>query len=280
MRGLICIDDFSHEMVDLIQKVVGPTVKSSVIRVDKSSSSRRFIYLTEIVRKSIDLSCDHLVIVCTNWVKELADSSENFLAAARAIDRVMLRFGAVNIITSSTLQKALLKCETLQAPRPDVIVWTGSHTPRVAIERMTALRHSQFPEALDPRLKNLSGHIRARAVLVGEEINRYLDFEHWPFFDDRDAASYISLALEKSNVLESDLMWTNIIHPTEANLIQALMVWKPTLKIIAMGNVAHEGLRKLGLTPIRRVSHPAWVRRFKHNQIDHYSEVLDRAIRD
>lgn len=279
MCGLICIDDLGHEVINIAQRVAGPATKLVVIRVDKSSSLRRFIYLAEVIRKSLQISCDNLVVVCTNWIKELAEDPENNVGAARAIDRVMLRFGAVNIVTSATLKKALVKLETLQAPRMDVIEWNGEPAIRKAIERVQAFRQTQWPEALNPKLTNVSGHLRARAIMVGEKINPYMGWDHWPFFDDRDAALFISQALEKANILESDLMWTNVIHPTESMVVDQLLVWKPTLKVVAMGEVAHAKLSKLNIKYYRRVSHPAWVRRFKHD-IGYYADILDRAIRD
>ena len=113
-------------------------------------------------------------------------------------------------------------------------------------------------------------------MLVGEKINPYLNFSHWPFFDDRDSARYISLSLERINIPEPDLLWTNATHPSEGLLVQTLVTHLPNLAVVSLGNVAHEKLVSLGISH-RRVTHPQHARRF--GQPESYDIALERAIR-
>jgi hypothetical protein len=243
----------------------------------RRTSSRRFIYLADIVRKAIKQSCDNLVIIRTSWVKELAEAEDDFIPGARAIDRVLLRFGAVHVVQPQAFTKAITKMGTLQTPRDDVILYDGLKTTLTkAVDKVREMRETQIELGLDPTVNNLSGHIRGRCVLVGEKINPYLQFSHWPWFDDHDSAAYISKALEEANIVEQDLLWTNAVHPNEGLIVQALMAKKPSLRVVAMGNVAHEKLDALGIGHFR-VTHPQHARRFDYH--GGYSATLEQAIR-
>ena len=270
MLGILCVDS-DDQTVQAIQA----KTDAVVVVVAKQSTSRRFIYFADIVRKTIKLSRRRFVIVKSNWIKELAEASDDFIGAARAIDRIFLRFGAVNVVTPATYKTAVIKMNTLQCPRPDVVIWErGSIDELINLAEKRRLQQADF--ALSPELTNLSGSPTAKAVLVGEQINPYLQFVHWPFFDDRDSARFISQSLEKANIIESDLMWTNAVHTNESLIIQTLLCHWPALRVVALGQVAHDTLNTLGIEH-RRVAHPAHARRFDAN--GHYDLSLDQAIR-
>jgi hypothetical protein len=272
MFGILCVD-LGDEAVSSIQAMTN----GKVITISKAKASlRRFIYLSEILRNAIKLSQHNFVIVRTSWVQELANADEDFIAGARALDRVFLRFGAVHLVSPGVFQKAVVKMGTLQSPRNDIIVGNDSDAVARAIEQVRLQRESQLGFALKAGITNLSGSPTAKTVLVGEQINPYLEFTHWPFFDDRDSAKFISLALEKSSVLESEIMWTNAIHTNESLVIKVLLSYRPALKVVALGNVAHEKLSNLGISH-RRVAHPQYARRFDSN--GNYDVVLEQAIK-
>jgi hypothetical protein len=193
------------------------------------------------------------------------------------MDRVLLRFGTIHVVQALTFTTAITKMGTLQTPRGDIILWDNLQTTLLqAIDKVREMRETQVELGLDPTVNNLSGHIRGRCVMVGEKINPYLQFSHWPFFDDRDSAAYISNALEEANIIEQDLLWTNAVHPSEGLIVQSLVVKKPSLRVVALGNVAHEKLDALGISHFR-VTHPQYARRFDHH--GGYSATLEQAIR-
>lgn len=271
MLGILCVD-LGDEAVAKLQAITG----SKALMVSRTkASSRRFIYLSEILRKAVTVSQRNFVIVNTNWVRELAEASDDFIAGARAMDRIMLRFGAVNVIRPETYAKAVLKMGTLQGQRRDIVMFNGQNLSRL-VELAEDLRATVPEFMLDSKINNISGSPTAKALLVGEKINPYLEFVHWPFFDDRDSAKYISLALEKSNVLESDLAWTNAVHTNESMMAKTIKDLKPSIRVVALGGVAHEKLNDLGIDHTR-VAHPQYARRFE--TYGDYDVVLEQAIR-
>jgi hypothetical protein len=270
MLGLLCVA-LEDQAVEALQRVTDAVV----VPIERANSStRRFIYLANVLERAIRFLPHRFVIVRTNWIQELADAPDEFIGAARALDRVFSRFCAVNVIRENTLQRALVKMETLQIPRRDVLL-AEHHSTEEIVSTSQTLRALQLNLALDPTLVNLSGSPSAKALLVGERINPYLSFPHWPFFDDRDSARYISEALEKACIVEQDLLWTNS-QPSKNSVIQIIMAQYPRLKAVALGNVAHEELDRLEV-PHARVAHPQYARRFDSK--GNYDVVLEKAIR-
>jgi hypothetical protein len=272
MQGILCAE--LHSMVvDQLKEMTGAVVFEVSKRV---AVKRRFIYLAKMIHDAIQQSKDTFVIMSTNWVKELAEADYDFIGAARAMDRVLLRFGAVHVVTESSFHAASVKMGTLQCPRQDVII-LSSESPAQLAKLADDQRRRQSALALDPSILNLSGSpTAAKAILVGERINPYLDFEHWPFFDDLDSANFISHALEKGNVTEPSLAWTNAEHGQEDRIILEVLKLKPSIRVVALGQVAHEKLTSFGIVH-SRVSHPQHARRFESRS--NYDVILEQLIR-
>lgn len=280
MLGILCVDaDLPSVAVDYLSTKTNACMCPIMVMAEPAITPRRFIYLANELNRAIEQASQRLVIIRTTWVKELAAAPEDWTGAARAIDRILLRFGAVSITQAETLQMAALKMASVQSPRPDIITFTGRESLDEAITQLVNIRRTRglLPFSFDATTRNLSGSLStAKAILVGDRINPYLPFEHWPFFDDRNAALYMSQALEKAGIPETMLAWTNANHPTGLGLILAMASARPSARLIALGEAASKSLDRLGLQHTR-ISHPAHARRFESQA--NYDLILDRVIR-
>lgn len=116
--------------------------------------------------------------------------------------------------------------------------------------------------AKDLSFHNLSGSpVRAKVLVVGDmpasERFEGLVRGHGPFtnYDRRDGLRW-SEALDRTDVRETDLCYVDLGHPDEARTIQAIREVARTTKVVALGEVAHEALVKLGVLVSDVLIHP------------------------
>lgn len=102
-------------------------------------------------------------------------------------------------------------------------------------------------------------------MLVGEAFSEVKNGDllyQWPFssFSDQGCSQWLTKQLEGGGISERHLCWVNADQTTlEPTLFMNRMV------TVALGNVAHEKLTKLGVTH-ETVSHPQHWKSFHHNE--------------
>lgn len=138
-----------------------------------------------------------------------------------------------------------------------------------ALELSVKLRATQYPPALDPSVMNVVGHMDlARFVFVGEQTRKvYRGFDHWPFHANSGCTVYLAQCLDRLNVNEDQIMFTNIHAPDQH--VHALA---SKLRVVALGNESAKGLARLKVDFIQ-IPHPQWARRFRHHTRDYESAI-------
>lgn len=143
-------------------------------------------------------------------------------------------------------------------------------------------RCQQAPLALGSRFQNFLGHAHeAKYVLIGDEPSdsQYRDVR-WPFFAYRNSSLYLTEAMGRLNLDETQFCWVNINddygYRSACHLIDTC-----GLIPIVMGEKARAAYIRLSLPePYRYMPHPQYLRRFtkKSAPIDqHLMNVLEKG---
>ena len=145
------------------------------------------------------------------------------------------------------------------------------------LEKLAWWRAAQYQPALNGA-SNIAGHLSsAQIVFVGDRVN-YKDWRRtWPFASYSNSSLYLAKAMSHANILEQSILWTNAACPEHH--VEALAAAKPGLKFVALGSLASDRLRQLGLCHVT-VPHPSWALRFRAKQgPEWYSALLEDALR-
>lgn len=145
------------------------------------------------------------------------------------------------------------------------------------LDRLKRYRAKQLPIAASMNFGGHAGH-HPRYVMVGETTSEAITHRRASFpFVDRDthesAATHLNRALHQLAVDETDLLWVNAVGPELKNVVEA----RPDPAYIALGRVADNALRDLGVKDRRYLIHPGWARRFAYT--DDYAKLLEGTLR-
>jgi hypothetical protein len=143
----------------------------------------------------------------------------------------------------------------------------GTDLPGFAARLLTRLeweRANQVPMALDTKFHNFLGYApRAKFVMVGDRPSdaKYRGIS-WPFFGYRNSSLYLTEALGRLNVDETQLCWVNI-NDTHGYRTICRLVDTEELIPVVMGEEARAAYIRLGLPRhYRFMPHPQYLRRF------------------
>jgi thymidylate kinase len=123
--------------------------------------------------------------------------------------------------------------------------------------------------------RDVVGSPKARFLLVGEQVNTNVTSTDWAFFSDRGSSGFINEAIIEARIPETDLAFVNARRVSgEPKLLKPILDRLPNLEaVIALGRVAEEILSGQGIQ-FRHVPHPAYVKRFKQNNVGAYAQML------
>jgi hypothetical protein len=123
--------------------------------------------------------------------------------------------------------------------------------------------------------RDVVGSPKARFLLVGEQVNTNVTSTDWAFFSDRGSSGFINEAIIEAKIPETDLAFVNARRMSgEPKLLKPILDRLPNLEaVVALGRVAEEILSGQGVQ-FRHVPHPAYVKRFKQNNVGAYAQML------
>jgi hypothetical protein len=148
------------------------------------------------------------------------------------------------------------------------------------VEKLTDRQSKQLSLAREPAHPNFLGYIpEATHLFVGEALGDPNGWSKWPFFGRDKSADFLNRSLHQIAWPEQNGVWTNAEDP-DYNLTRICSA-KPTLKVIALGQKAHDRCIKEGIHHVT-IPHPQWSRRFDYEGKikGPYHELLEKAIKE
>lgn len=135
----------------------------------------------------------------------------------------------------------------------------------------------------DPDHWNLSGSLlTCRALLVGEQVPHPDEFIKWPFYSNVGSAAYLTYALHRAKISETDVALVNargpvtVKHNTLTQVTDWLTLRRPEVRVVALGRTAERTLDYMPIAPVATLPHPQHARRFNHH--GDYHKRLREAI--
>lgn len=149
------------------------------------------------------------------------------------------------------------------------------------LHNLAAEREEQPAMALDPAFHNFLGHVSdAKFVMVGDQPSDSC-FNHvrWPFFAYRNSSLYLTEALGRLNVDETQLCWVNVNDDYGYRTICNLVDTHGLIPVV-MGEQARTSYTRLGLPKnYRFMPHPQFLRRFTKKSLP-IDTWLKHALRE
>ena len=138
-------------------------------------------------------------------------------------------------------------------------------------------QEADFARNADPLTRELdswelSGSLRCcQALLVGERAMHLDAPVNWPFYSNKESAAYLTKALHKARICETDIAITNarsVRNNTRDNFMKIIRWLKENrqdVRIVALGNEAKKSVQFHGYSVDAVLPHPQWARRFDHH---------------
>jgi thymidylate kinase len=140
-----------------------------------------------------------------------------------------------------------------------------------AATRLDLWRKRQFQPALSFSQQNVLGHAAwAKFLFVGDKCNQKHRGMLWPFYEYGNCSLFMTECLHDLGFREELGMWTNANAGAEFN---ALLEFRPHLKVIALGAEAHDALHAAGVKH-EAVPHPQYGRRFDRDGFKRHLKLV------
>lgn len=147
------------------------------------------------------------------------------------------------------------------------------------IQQSNTWRKLQYGPALSFREWNIVGHVFfADYLFIGDQVANNFRELHWPFYEYQNGSLYLTKALHRLGFKEEHAMWCNALdHDGEVNKhIAKLKQYKPSLKLITLGNKAAEVCDELEIEVHAELPNPAFCEKFESDI--NLAEVLKHAL--
>ena len=128
------------------------------------------------------------------------------------------------------------------------------------------------------------GHVdRAMYLICGDQPNNPKGStsprHRWPLYAGR-SAEYLYRTFHQLRFDETEALWVNTLGSSNGCLIQDLMyTYGHYLRPIALGRLAAERLRSLGVTVAAELPHPSYWQRFEHHNLEGYVKLWRQALK-
>jgi len=118
--------------------------------------------------------------------------------------------------------------------------------------------------------------IGPKYVFVGEALNHTTTWLGHPF-DGGPCAEYLQRAMQLSGIDERKVYVCNANTFTKQEVV--FLISTGETKFIALGNVAYDKLKKLGVNSIK-IAHPQYFKRFKYHLVSDYANDIFKATKE
>jgi len=289
IRGIIVLDGPDASGKSTLAKTMQELYGAKILHATYRFKNNMFAYHTAILKKAIAESQKGLVVIDRLWLSEQVYANvfrggSKWPLAGRFIDRMLLRFGALNVICLPSAVTVSVenhrknldpshpydddKVRELYAGydaawgrlkyRHDYARYSfdkdGQNTYDYADYLVVRLMQVQAlqPNDLDarqwPEFRNFGGSVKlSKTLIVGERSNPKWNSVNWPFYEHGNSSLFLAKALETIGAGEPSLCFMNAVEGGRFQNTTELWISRlaETKRVVCLGNVAYRTVRRL-----------------------------------
>lgn len=158
-------------------------------------------------------------------------------------------------------------------PRHDIIPYTISGMSLDAVCDLLEAKLTKMDDGLtydDNILGSLSDE--TKFVIVGDRLNAKHRWA-WPFYEYGNCSLWLTRQLHALRFDEREAVWTNVNESSQQ--IEIIMSTGTKARVVALGLLARDRLRELGIKDVATMPHPQHGRRFAYDGREYRSRLRD-----